>query len=310
MMNRPAPAKVRVRRFFRLVLPAAIILIVGVIAILAVLLYRITHPGAVPEAVNPSHFLLPSVDVTWPAGDGIEAAGWWIPGSKDGPGVLLVPGLGMCRSDALSLALPLHQDGFNLLICDSRGSGALPRGASSLGLREADDVLAALRFMMTQLGPGSQRLGIWGVDVGARAALHAAALVPEVGAIAADGAYDIVLDFVNVRFREESGIRSGILEYACRQVFRLMHLGSLSRLTRPLEVAPLSNRSILFIEGENRRDLGRLTEGIYLRVQPQKELATLKAARVHSMSGADLGDYDRQVATFFRLNLRRADKRI
>jgi hypothetical protein len=307
-MNRPVPAQVQVSRFLRLVLPAALILIVGISAALGVLVYKVTHPGAVPESVNPSHYLLPSVDVTWLRGDGTEGAGWWIPGSKDSPGVLMVPGLGMCRSDALSLALPLHQDGFNLLICDSRGSGAAPRGGSALGLRETDDVLSALRYMQTQLLPEGVRLGIWGVDVGARAALQAAGSVPELRAIAADGAYDTILDFVNVRLREESGIQNGILEFGCRQVFKLIHLGSLSQLSKPLTLAPLSDRSILFIEGENRRDLGRLTGEIYARVQPQKEMVTFKTARIHSMSGVDLSDYDRQVATFFRLNLRAEDK--
>jgi len=304
-MKRPVSAKVQVGRFLRMVLPGALILVSGILGIFGVLVYRITHPGAVPEAANPSHYLLPSLDVTWSANDRSEIAGWWIPGLKGAPGVVLVPGFGMSRSDALSLALPLHEEGFNLLVYDSRGSGAAPRGASSLGLRETDEMLAALRFIKGRSEVDAQNLGIWGVDVGARAALEAAALVPEVRAVAADGAYDTVLDFVDVRLQEDLGFENRILEFGCRQMFKLVQLGSATLLSRQLPTGPLANRSILFIQGENRKNLGKLTEALYGRIQPQKEMVTLKTARIHLMSGEELKNYDRQVATFFHLNLPR-----
>jgi hypothetical protein len=309
-MRRPVPAKVKVGRFFRLVLPAAVILVSGILTVNGFLVYRITHPGAVSELVNPTHYLLPSLDVRWLSNDGYQVAGWWIPGLEGRPGVLLVPGMDMDRSDALSLALSLHNDGFNLLVYDVRGSGAAPRGVSSLGLGDADDMLAALNFLKSRPDVNVKSLGIWGVDVGARAALQAAASVPEVRAIAADGAYDTILDFVDVRLRENLGFENGLLEFGCRQMFKIIHLGSLSSLNERLDVRALSDRTILFVEGENRKDLGRLTNAVYLRIQPLKEMITLRTARIRMMSGAELRDYDRQVATFFRMNLQSADRRM
>ncbi len=302
-MRGPVPAKVKLGRFFRLVLPAAIILASGILAVYGLLVYRITHPAAVRELVNPSHYLLPSEDVSWSSRDGHQVDGWWIPGLKDKPAVLLVPGLGMDRSDALSLALLLHNEGFNLLVYELRGSGASPQGGSTLGLRETGDMLAAIVFLKSRPDANMKSLGIWGVDVGARAALQAAASVPEVRAIAVDGAYDTALSFVNVRLREDLGFGNELLEFGCRQMFRIMHLGSLSALNARLDVGPLSDRSILFIEGENRKDLAALTNGIYLRIRPRKELITVQTSRLRTMSGTELRDYDRQVATFFHLNL-------
>ena len=98
----------------------------------------------------------------------------------------------MSRSDALSLASVLHGAGFNLLVYDLRGNGASPRGASSLGLCETDDMLAVLRFMKSRSDINRARLGIWGVDESARAALAVAASHPEVRAIAADAPYESV----------------------------------------------------------------------------------------------------------------------
>jgi hypothetical protein len=90
-------------------------------------------------------------------------------------------------------------------------------------------------------------------------------------------------------------------------MFKLVQLGSATLLSRQLPTGPLANRSILFIQGENRKNLGKLTEALYDRIQPQKEMVTLKTARIHLMSGEELKNYDRQVATFFHLNLQNAN---
>jgi pimeloyl-ACP methyl ester carboxylesterase len=301
-MKRSTPANDHAGKALRTVLPAAIILAGGVLALFAILVYRITHPGEVPEPVNPSHFLLPSLDVEFPSGGGGFISGWWIPGLKGAPGIVMAPGYGMSRSDGLSLAVLLHQDGFNLLTYDERGSGASPRGASSLGINETDDLIAALRFMESELEAKSTELGIWGVDVGAWAALKAATLVPEVRAIAADGVYEHIDEFIDLRLHEDVGTDNWLLRWGSLQAFRLMHIGS--SMDAGFQLSALSDRSILFIEGENRPELGRPTAALYERIQPQKEMISLKAARVRLMEEEDLTAYDRQVAGFFNLNLK------
>lgn len=302
-MKRRSPSTNQAAKFFRMVLPATAILVVGILGTFGILVYRITHPGAVPEHVNPSHYLLPSLEVAISSGQGRDIPAWWIPGSKRAPGIILAPGFGMSRSDALSLAAVLHESGFNLLVYDQRGSGASPRGASSLGLNEASDMLDALRFMQTRQESNLSRLGIWGVDVGARAALKAAASVKEVRAIAADGAFESAGDFLDFRIDEDFGLDNWFLSFGCRQIFRLANIASKSSIDEKLPLQALSDRIILFIKGENRKKLGLLTAALYDEIQPQKEMVSLKTSRIHMMSGEDLRNYDRQVASFFHLNL-------
>jgi hypothetical protein len=74
-------------------------------------------------------------------------------------------------------------------------------------------------------------------------------------------------------------------------------------MNEKLPLQSLSNRTILFIKGENRKELGYLTTAIYDKVKPQKEMISFKTARTHLMSGEDMKTYDRQVANFFHLNL-------
>jgi pimeloyl-ACP methyl ester carboxylesterase len=303
LMKQRPPSTARIGRFFGLVLPALIILLVGIIAILGFLVYKISYPGEVPESVDPSHYLLPSLEVSIPAGKGGDIPGWWIPGLKGAPGIILAPGYGMCRSDALSLAVALHENGFNILIYDQRGSGASPRGASTLGLYESADMTGAVQFLQGRPESNLKRIGIWGVDVGALAALKATANFPEIRAIVADSVFQSPSDFLSDRIEEDFGLNNRILQIGCYQLFRLSHVfGSLSS-SDELPMQALSDRNILFIKGENRKRLGYLTTNIYNEIKPHKEMISFKTARVHAMSGEDLKSYDRQVANFFHLNL-------
>ncbi len=302
-MDRHLTSGIQMGRFLKTILPAAAILIAGVLGLLGFLVYRVTNPGAVPEHVNPSHFLLPSLEVSIPSGNGPDINGWWIPGLKNAPGIVLAPGYGMSRSDALSLAAALHEDGYNLLVFSNRGSGAVPRNSSTFGLYETQDMLNVLQYVQGRPESNRERLGIWGVDVGAIAALKAAASVPEVRAVAADGAFESAADFLNYRLDEDFGLNNALIQFGCRQIFRLTLIRGGALKYENISLQPLSDRTILFIKGENRRGLGRLTSALYDSMQPRREMISFKNSRIHLMSGEDLKSYDRQVANFFHLNL-------
>jgi pimeloyl-ACP methyl ester carboxylesterase len=265
-----------VDRIIRTLLPAAIIFFVGIFALFNFLVYRITNPPAIPEPVNPSYYQLPSLEIVFSSSDRLNIAGWWIPGLRGAPGIVLSPGYGMSRSDVLSLAAVLHESGFNILIYDQRGSRLSAPKPSTLGLYETDDLLCALQYLKDRPEINRTRLGIWGVDVGAIAALKAAASVPEVVAIAADGAFESPYDFLDLRVGEDFGLNYPVLQFGCRRVFGLLHIGAYAALKAQLPLQALSNRMILFIEGENRAGLDLLTSALHKKIQPQKELISFK----------------------------------
>jgi pimeloyl-ACP methyl ester carboxylesterase len=198
----------------------------------------------------------------------------------------------------------LHNNGFNLFVYDQRGSNNSSQEASTLGLYETEDMAAAVRLLLDRPDVNRERIGIWGVDIGALAALKAAAEFPEIRAIAADSVFESPRDFLACQIEEEFGMDNTFVRFGCYQVFRLFHIRSILSGDGKLPLKALSDRSILFIKGENRRRLGDLTTRVYDAVLPQKELISFKAARIHSMSGEDLKNYDRQVVNFFHLNLR------
>lgn len=302
MKRRVLMDETRLGWFLRALLPAALILFAVIALVLGFPMYRISYPGSVTESVDPSHYLLSWLELQIPSSRGESIPGWWIPGLKHAPGIILAPGYGMSRSDALSLAVALHQHGFNLVVVNQRGSGGAPRGASTLGLREADDMADTVRFMIGRPENNPEWLGIWGVDTNAFAALKTAAAFPEVRAVAADSAYATIDHFLGYRLAEDFGVDNSVLHFACWQLFRLIHIADFRALDRPLPVEGLAGKSILFIKGEGRGTLAASTEALHA-VVPQGELMTHPTARVHALSGEGLKSYDRQVAGFFHLNL-------
>jgi len=287
-----------------MILPAVIILFVAVILIPVGAFYKITHPQASAEATDPSFFMLQSSeDIELPSRDGNRIKGWWIPAIEGSPGILMAPGYGMNRSDALSLASSLNKLGFNVFLYAPRGSSVSPYTASSFGLKEKEDLCAALEFIQDKNKSGPNRIGIWGVDVGAYACLWAATVVPEVRAIAVDGAYESFLRFLDVRIREEFATDNRLLRFGCRQVFRIWNLTSGSLKDKELPVEQLADRSFLFITGENRRELEKLSAALYDKLPPNKEMVSLAKSRVRLIDGSDLKNYDMKVAEFFERNL-------
>jgi pimeloyl-ACP methyl ester carboxylesterase len=294
--------KIRAKRLLFTLFPGGAILVLGIMGLFGFFVYKVSNPGGITEAVNPSHYLLSFMSVEIPAGSGSDIPAWWIPGLKSAPGIVLATGYGMGRSDAVSLAFALNQHGFNLLVFAQRGSGSTPRGASTLGLLEVEDMTCAIQYLKKREESDPERIGIWGVDVAAFAALQAAAAFPEVRTVVADSPYETVQSYLDYRITEDFNLDNSFLLFGCRQVFRLAHFQA-SR-NEALLPEKLSGKAILFIKGEDHPRLADLTTAVYKKIKPQKEMISYTTARSHAMSGDIVKTYDTQAADFFHINLK------
>lgn len=131
---------------------------------------------------------LPVQPVQFDATDGVPLRGWFVPSSANAPAVVLVPGFKADRTSMVPYARFLHTTGFNVLLYDSRGTGA-SGGTFSLGVREVDDVRGAVSYLSKRPDLRNHRMGLLGVSLGAGVAIVAAAGLRDVAAIVADSAY-------------------------------------------------------------------------------------------------------------------------
>ena len=188
-----------VRKMLRTVLPILLVIFLALVLVAGWIVYSITRPPRAPYLITPQTFstvtgpILKATDVTWKNHDRTDSRGWLIRGGEGAPTVILLHGYGADRSWLLNLAVKLNETtNFTVLWPDLRGHGENPLVSWTLfGSVEGDDVAAAIEFLHSlktsqgkpQIG---SRVGIYGIGLGAYAALDAAKRANEVRALALD----------------------------------------------------------------------------------------------------------------------------
>src|SRR5262252_9657061 len=189
------------RKVFKAFLPIILVIVLAVVSVCVWIVYCVTRPQRAAYLVTPQTFekvtgpILKATDATWKNHDGTSARGWLIKGADGAPAVILLHGYGADRSWLLNLAYKLNETtNFTVLWPDLRGHGENPPvNWTSFGKIEGDDVSAAIDYLRTlksqtgkpQIG---SHVGVYGIGLGAYAALDAAARYPEVKALALDSA--------------------------------------------------------------------------------------------------------------------------
>jgi pimeloyl-ACP methyl ester carboxylesterase len=155
-------------------------------AIRAVTLLLNTSGRSIPPA---SRAGIAVQEVQFRATDGVRLAGWLAIASAQAPTIILVHGFKGSRLDMLPYARFLYKGGFNVLLYDSRGSGASAGWGITLGAREPDDVIGAVHYLEGRADLTRKHFGLLGISLGAGIALMAAAREPGIAATVADSAW-------------------------------------------------------------------------------------------------------------------------
>lgn len=159
------------------------------------------HNRATPKDLG-----LPFEVHRFPTANGGECESWHVPCDGAKNLCILFHGYAGCKSGLLSEAAALHELGFATLLVDFRGSGGSSGNTTTIGYREADDVLAAVRYAQDKLDP--QPPILYGQSMGSAAILRAvAALDVKPRALIIECPFDRLLTTVEHRF-EAVGIPS------------------------------------------------------------------------------------------------------
>ena len=128
--------------------------------------------------------------------DGILLRGWYIPAEGVARGTIIYcHGLNRTRVEMLPDAVFGHSLGYNGLLFDFRHQGMSSGNITTVGYRERLDVEAAVRDALAQ-EHAAQPVVVWGVSMGAAAALMAAAESPDIAAVISDSSFDSFMDTV------------------------------------------------------------------------------------------------------------------
>jgi pimeloyl-ACP methyl ester carboxylesterase len=312
------------KKIFKLLLPIVIILLVALLVALASIVYGITRPPRRSHLVTPQGFAqisgtaraLKVSDETWRNQDGTAARGWLLRGSEGAPAVIFLHRYGGDRSLLFNLGMKLNEaTNFTVLWPDLRGHGLDPPIKwTSFGSREGDDVMAALDFLRSLKGERrsqliGERVGIYGVELGAYAAMRAAIQDASVQVLVLDSVPQGPDELVNAAVLTNLGVNSSAILLPTRIATRLYFLGRYDNKSSCELAVALGTRQVLLLTGADDGYLRDSTKSLQ-RCFPNAENLEAKTDlpltgfTLPSATGEQGEGYDRPVIDFFVKNLR------
>jgi uncharacterized protein len=230
-----------------LILTVAAYFAVGAVAANALTLPRRDFaPSVTPAMVG-----LAYEDVRFTARDGAaEITGWYIPSEGEGPVIIMVHGRDASRTAAvasnfLQEAKLLHDGGFGVVMIDLRGHGQSSDARFTFGLKERNDVLGAVDWLL-QRGVAPGRIGVLGLSLGAAAAIGAAAEEPAIAALVTDSSFADINTLIEEQWEKASGLPRPFL-YSALAMARIMTGVDLTQSQPARELAQVAPRPVLLI---------------------------------------------------------------
>ena len=310
-----------IKRVVRVFLPILLIVVVAMAAAMIWITYGITRPPRGAYLVTPQTFsqvtgpALKATDVTWSNRDGTKARGWLIRGAEGAPAVILLHRYGADRSWLLNLAVKLNETtNFTVLWPDLRGHGENPPASASLfGAVEGDDALAAIDYLHTLTTPLGKpqiagRIGLYGVELGAYAALDAARRNPEVRALALDSTPGAPDDLIRAATNRNAAMNNFLLQRLGSWGVRVYSLGKYHNTPSCDLARSLREVKVVLLTGDEGDPWRASTLALAkclpnASVEIKKDLA-LTGFNLPTSTGEQEESYDRPVIDFFDKALR------
>lgn len=305
------------KKLLKSLLPILLVVVVAVIVALGSIVYGITSPPRRPYLVTPQAFkeisgtALKVSDETWRNRDGSSARGWLLRGAEGAPAVVFLHKYGADRSWLFNLGIKLNEaTNFTILWPDLRGHGQDPSiSTTTFGARETEDALAAfdfLRSLKTENGNRliSDRIGVYGVELGAFSAMRATTQDQGIAALVLDSVPATTDDIVNSAVREYVGVSNPLLLKLARSATRIYFLGRLENGDACEIARTLRNQKILLLAGNDDSHLRDSTIAVQ-RCFPNPANLEVKTdlpvtgVTLPSTTGEQGERYDRPVIDFF-----------
>jgi pimeloyl-ACP methyl ester carboxylesterase len=277
--------------------------VLATMAIAGFLVYRIVKPQRTSSEINMASFPgRPEVlEFEVPGGIG-KREGWFFPGLRGAPTIILCHGYESSRGELLTLEAALQDHQYNVFVFDFAAHGGNP-GISTLGYREADEVRAAVDVLAARPDLDATRFGLWGYNLGAYAALREAESDKRIRALVLDSVYDEPKQMVKVGV-EQNGL--GGFPFMVRAAeFSFEYLNYTHRDDPPLsaKLPTVAGVPTLYIQALDDPELADITRQMFLKAPEPREQAIIPHGNFVSLNDDEKRSYENRVVSFFLLRL-------
>lgn len=310
------------KSFIKLLLPVLLLVAAALVAGSVWLVYTTSRPMTARYLVTPDKYGQLSAraaqvsEESWPNMDGTTSRGWLLRGAENAPAVVLLHRFGTDRSYVLNLGVKLNEStNFTVLMPDLRGHGDSPIVQnSSFGGCESEDLRGALDFLRnlkttSQMKQVSDKIGIYGVEMGGMAALTAASRDESVSALAVDSVSvdsdGLLNSAVGRRFRAASFATAKLAELGTR----LYYFDGCYQRESLCDIArKMNDRSVLLLAGVDAPEFQDSTSRIAKCFSPTNKVESKfdLSPSGYSIINASMDQsesYDQRLIDFFRTAL-------
>ena len=127
--------------------------------------------------------------VSFKSTDGVELAGWFVPGIGSGATIVASHGSHSNGPVTYPLVAFLNHAGYNAFVFDHRAHGQSDGKTTTLGPREVRDLVGAVTYLQSRPDVDADRIGAFGCSMGAGVVVGAAAEEPAIKAVVAEAIY-------------------------------------------------------------------------------------------------------------------------
>src|SRR5882762_7731794 len=224
--------------------------------------------------------------------------GWFFPGLKSAPTVMLCPAYQSSRGELLTLSSALQDHQYNVLLFDFSAQGS-SGGRTTLGFREVRELRAAMDAVANRGDVDADRFGLWGVNLGAYAALSEATADRRVRALAVESPYDRPQQMVRVLVN-----RSGLGSIPLVGLMARWGFGWVNyqyRNVPPLNVnlVKLAGVGQLYLVSPDEPALAGQTSDLFRASPPPHGLVALPHGNYEGMLDEEKRNYENRIVSFF-----------
>ncbi|HVO57265.1 MAG TPA: alpha/beta fold hydrolase [Dongiaceae bacterium] len=273
------------------------------LAIAGFLVYRIVKPNRTSTEINMATFpgRPDAINFEVPGPNGARE-GWFFPGFRGAPTIILCHGYESSKGELLTLVSALQEHQYNVFVFDFVGHGA-NNGITAFGYRETAELKAAMDAVAQRNDVDPSSFGVWGYNMGAYVALREAESDKRVRGLVLDSVYDEPKQMVMVEVRK-TGL--GGFPFMVRAAeFSFDWLNYEHRQDPPLSarLGALTGVPKLFLQPGDDRELGETTRQLFTKSPEPRELVMLPNSNFVSLSEDEKRTYENRVVTFFLLRL-------
>ncbi len=271
-------------------------------AIAGFLVYRIVKPQRTSSEISMASFpgRPETVNFRMPQLGGRE--GWFFPGLRGAPTIVLCHGYESSRGELLTLVSALQDHQYNVFVFDFAAHGGNV-GITTFGYREVEEVRAAIDVLAARNDVDPGRFGVWGYNLGAYAALREAENDRRIRALVLDSVYDLPQQMVKVGV-ERNGL--GGFPFMVRSAeLSFEYLNYAHRADPPLSknLNGLAGVPTLYIQALDDPELADTTRQLFLKAPEPREQAIIPHGNFVGLNDDEKRQYENRVVSFFLLRL-------